>query len=84
MLLFTSVQLCASKKPDFPHDDSTKTHSGMSPSQIILTKKKKRKKVGLTPRCQCLLRGTTKNPFDWSMGLPAQHTFVWPMKSKYP
>jgi hypothetical protein len=58
MLMFTSVQWCANRKCDFSHDDNTMTHPRMTPSQIILTKKKKKKDVGLTP--QCLLRCTTK------------------------
>lgn len=40
MLMFTSVQLCANRKHDFLHDSGTMTSPGMSPSQIILTKKR--------------------------------------------
>lgn len=40
MLMFTSVQLCAHRKHDFLHDSGTMTYPGMSPSQIILTKKR--------------------------------------------
>lgn len=38
--MFTSVQLCANRKHDILHDSGTMTCPGMSPSQIILTKKR--------------------------------------------
>lgn len=41
---------------------------GTSPSQIILTTEGEGDDVELTP--QCLLGGTARNPFDWSMGFP--------------
>lgn len=55
------------------------TGPSMSPSQIILIKKKRHGTDSSVPA-----QRHTKNPFDWSMGLPAQHTCVWPVKAKYP
>lgn len=52
--MFTSVQLCANRKHDFLHDSGTMTSPGMSPSQIILTKKgggRRGTDVGLTLQC---------------------------------
>lgn len=51
------------------------TCPGMSPSQIILTKKKGKGETDVELTLQCLIRGTAKNPFDWSTGFPA-HTPV--------
>lgn len=51
------------------------TYPGMSPSQIILIKKKKKKDVDSS---------VLVKPFDWSSGFPTQHTSVWPVKAKYP
>lgn len=75
MLMFTSLQLCANRKHDFLHDGGTVTCPGMSPSQIILTKKRGEggNRCGADSKVS---RGTDKNPFDWIMGFPAPTPYM--------
>lgn len=73
--MFTSVQLCANRKTWF---SAWGQHNDMSwhvsfPNNTDKKKGKGETDVELT--LQCLIRGTAKNPFDWSTGFPA-HTPV--------
>lgn len=78
MLMFTPVQLCANRKHDFLH--VAQWHCpGTSPSQIILTKKGKGGN-GCGADSAVLIRGTAKNPFDWSMGCPTRTPVHGPWK----
>lgn len=71
MLMFTSVQRCANRKHVFLHDGSTMTLSWHVSFPNNTDKKGEGEtNVGLTP--QCLIAGTAKNPFDWSMGSPTR------------
>ena len=61
----------------------TMMHLSVSSSQIILTKKKKEKEQEEDKMWDWLgsaCRGTTKNPFDWNLGLPLSTPVCGPRK----
>lgn len=69
MLMFTCVQLCATRKQALLQRDSTDVSRHVSfPNNTDWKNKNQKHDMGLTP--QCSLRGTTKIPLIGAWGFP--------------